>query len=107
MQCHQDERRRVGIRAEPCLEFPAPVSLLLTRQKVLRFDRSRACRQCEQGERVVEELGVVRAGLRVVRALQVLEEIVRGELRRIESGSRDGHDQASDVARRLFLVSDV
>src|SRR5438132_22294 len=106
-QREDDDGRGVAIGAPGWAELPTAVGQLMVLEERDGLRRCGAYRKGEDSQRVVEQLTVVGAGRRIVRTGEVLKEIVGGEVGGTESGSRNRHDQAAQVSRRLLLVGDM
>ncbi len=106
-QSEDDDGRGVAIGAPGCAELPTAVGQLTVFEDRDGLRRCGAHRKGEDSQRVVEQLTVVCAGRRIVRTGEVLKEVACGEVGGAQSGSRNRHDQASDISRGLFLVGDM
>src|SRR6202011_2969819 len=83
-QGEDDDGGGVGIVAPGGAELPTAVGQLTVLEEGDGLRRCGACRKGENGERVVEELVVVCAGRRIVRADEVLQQVACGEVRRTQ-----------------------
>src|SRR6202040_199088 len=79
-QREDDDGRGVAIGAPGCAELPTAVGQLTVSEERDGLSWCGAHRKGEDGQRVVEQLTVVRAGRRIIRTGEVLKEVACGEV---------------------------